>query len=92
LQVTSFDHNVREIQQVNFQWVEHAFSGHNNLPWPFFLGKGSYQSCNLLCGLPLGELTETFLACPHACVDNFEEKLSCSRIEDETRAVNGFGR
>lgn len=46
----------------------------------------------LLRGLPLGELTQTFLPRPHACVDDLEEQLARSRVEDENRAVDGLGR
>ena len=37
-------------------------------------------------------LTKTFLSCPHWRVDNLEEELTGTRIEDEDGAVDGFGR
>lgn len=46
----------------------------------------------LLRGLPLGELTQTLLPRPHACVDDLEEQLPRSWVEDENRAVDGLGR
>lgn len=75
---------------MHFKWIEHALSSHDNLFGSFLGGQCSDQSSNFFCGFPFGKLAETFLACPHAGVDNFEEKLSSSGVEDEDGAVDGF--
>jgi len=42
---------------------------------------------NLLSGLPLGELPETLLASPDTGVDNLQEELTGSGVEDKDGAV-----
>jgi len=91
LQVTALNHNIGEIEQVHFKRIEHALSGDNNLFGPFLRGQCSDQSSNFFCSFPFGKLAESFLACPNAGVDNFEEELSGSGVEDEDGAVDGFG-
>ena len=39
---------------------------------------------------PFCELRETFLAGPHGSVDDLQEKLAGSWIEDEDRTVDGL--
>lgn len=41
---------------------------------------------------PLTDLSETFLAGPHRCVDDLEEELTGPRIEDEDGSIDRLGR
>lgn len=36
-------------------------------------------------------LSQTFLSCPHRCVNDLEEELSGSRVEDENGSINWLG-
>jgi hypothetical protein len=47
---------------------------------------------DLLGSLPLGELAETLLPGPHGGVNDLEEELPGSRVEDEDGAVDRLGR
>lgn len=46
----------------------------------------------LFRGLPLGELPQALLPRPNAGVDDLEEQLARSRVEDEDSPVDGLGR
>lgn len=35
-------------------------------------------------------LSQTLLSCPHRCVDDLQEELSSSGIEDENGSIDGF--
>lgn len=37
-------------------------------------------------------LSKTFLSGPHAGVNDLQEQLSCTRVEDENSSIDGFGR
>ena len=66
-------------------------SGDDQLFRLFFHWKRSNQRRHFFRRLPFGQLTKTFLASPDAGVDDLQEQLTSSRIEDEDRAVDGFG-
>lgn len=42
--------------------------------------------------LPLGQLTETLLTGPDGCVNNLQEQLSSSGVENKDGTVDGLGR
>lgn len=46
---------------------------------------------DLLCCLPLGQLAQTLLTSPHAGVDDLQEELTSSGVEDEDGTIDGFG-
>ena len=46
---------------------------------------------HLLSCLPLGQLTQTLLASPHAGVDDLEEELASPGVEDEDGPIDGLG-
>ena len=49
------------------------------------------QGSHFFGGLPFGQLTKTFLTGPDTCVDNFEEQLTSSRVENENGTIDRFG-
>ena len=63
----------------------------NDLLGLFFNGQGSNQGSNFFGGLPLGQLTKTFLTSPYTCVNDLQEKLTSSGVENENGSVDGFG-
>jgi len=67
--------------------TQHSLSGHDNLLGLFFDRQRTNQGSNLLGGLPLGKLSETLLAGPDACVDDLQEQLTGSRVEDKDGSV-----
>lgn len=90
LKFRAFDHNVREIKQVNFERVEHAFPSYDDLLWLLFYWETSDQCGYFLSCLPFCKLTETFLSCPYTSMDDLQEELSRLRIEDENCSVDWF--
>mmetsp|Transcript_2955 Transcript_2955/g.8790 ORF Transcript_2955/g.8790 Transcript_2955/m.8790 type:complete len:598 (+) Transcript_2955:730-2523(+) len=92
LQLRAGDDDVREIQQVHFERVQHTLAGANHALGLLFDWERTDQGRRLLGGLPLRQLAQTFLPGPDGGVDDFEEHLSRSRVEDEDGAVDGFGR
>ena len=56
LKLTSLDNNVREIQEMDLQRIQHAFPCDNDLLRLFLYRQGSDQGSYLLGGLPLGKL------------------------------------
>mmetsp|Transcript_3635 Transcript_3635/g.6371 ORF Transcript_3635/g.6371 Transcript_3635/m.6371 type:complete len:234 (-) Transcript_3635:407-1108(-) len=73
LQLAALDHDVGEVQQMDFERIEHAFAGDNDLLGLLLDGEGADEGGDLLGGLPLGELPEALLAGPHGRVDDLEE-------------------
>mmetsp|Transcript_98960 Transcript_98960/g.262867 ORF Transcript_98960/g.262867 Transcript_98960/m.262867 type:complete len:658 (-) Transcript_98960:4864-6837(-) len=88
LQLGALDHNVREVQQVDFQGVQHALARHNDLLGLLLHGEGADQGRHLLSRLPLGQLREPLLPSPHGGVDDLQEELPRAWVEDENRAVH----
>mmetsp|Transcript_39335 Transcript_39335/g.83813 ORF Transcript_39335/g.83813 Transcript_39335/m.83813 type:complete len:1257 (-) Transcript_39335:3240-7010(-) len=89
-QLGALDHDVGEIQQVDLERVQHALSGDDDLLGLLLHGQGPDQSCHLLGRLPLSQLRESLLAGPDRGVDNLQEELSGSRVEDEDSTVYWF--
>jgi hypothetical protein len=56
----------------------------------FFNRQASNKRGNFFSSFPLGKLSETLLTSPYGGVDDLEEKLACTRIEDEYCTVNWF--
>lgn len=57
----------------------------------FFLLKGVSQAIRTHPQVtPRPYLSQTFLSCPHRCVDDLQEELSSSGIEDENGSIDGF--
>ena len=76
---------------MDLERVQHSFTSHDDLLRLFLYGEGSDESGNLFSRLPLGQLPETFLPRPHTSVDNLEEELTSTRIEDKDGSVDGLG-
>ena len=76
---------------MDLERIQHALPGNNDLFGLFLNGQGPDQSRHLLSCLPLSQLTKTFLSGPHDGMDNLEEQLTSSRVEDEDGTVDGFG-
>lgn len=91
LQLTSLDDNVGKIQQVDFKWIQHALSCDNDLFGLFLYRQRADESSHLFSCLPLGQLPQSFLPRPHTCVDDLEEELTSTRIEDKDGTIDGFG-
>ena len=88
---TFLDDNIREIEQVDLQGVKHTLSGYDNLFWLFFNGQWSNQGRNFLSRFPFGQLTQTFLTGPYGGVNNFQEELPSSGVENENGSVDRLG-
>jgi hypothetical protein len=73
---------------VNLQRIEHSFPCYYDLLWLFFNRQRPDERRNFLSGFPLRELRQTLLTGPDAGVNDFQEKLPCSGIEDEYGPVN----
>ena len=71
--------------------IQHALPGDNDLLGLLLYGEGSDQGSHFLSRLPLGQLTKTFLAGPDRGVDDLQEKLTGTWIEDEDGPVDGLG-
>mmetsp|Transcript_569 Transcript_569/g.1265 ORF Transcript_569/g.1265 Transcript_569/m.1265 type:complete len:352 (-) Transcript_569:2863-3918(-) len=75
---------------MDLQRVQHSPSGHDDLLRLFLHREGPNEGSHLLCCLPFGQLGQTLLACPHRGVNDLQEQLSSSRVEDEDRPVHRF--
>ena len=87
LQFASLDDDVGEVEQVDLKGIQHALAGDDDLLGLLFDGQGANQGGNFFGGLPLCQLSETLLPRPYARVNDLEEKLSRSRVEDEDGTV-----
>ena len=87
LKLTALDDDVGEVEQVHFERVQHALARDDDLFRLLFDRQRTHQSGDFFGGLPLRELTETFLSSPDARMDDFEEKLARPRVEDEDGTV-----
>lgn len=81
LQFRSLNDDIREIEQVHLERIEHTLSSDDDLLGLFFDGERTDESSDLLGSLPFGELTETFLTGPHGSVNDFEEELTGSGVK-----------
>ena len=88
----ALDDDVRKVEQMHFERIEHRLSRHNNLTRLLFDWQRANERSDLLGGFPLCKLTETLLARPYARVNDFQEKLAGTRIEDEDGAVDRLCR
>ena len=77
---------------MNFKGVKHALPSDNDLLGLLFDGQTSNQSGNLFCCLPLSQLAETLLSRPNTRMDDFEEKMSRLRVQNENGTVDWFSR
>lgn len=91
MQLGTLDDDVGEIEQVDLERIQHTLSGDDDLFGLFFDGERSDQSGDFFGSLPLGELTETFLTRPDRSVNDLEEELTGSRVEDEDSSVDRLG-
>jgi hypothetical protein len=80
------------VQQMDLERVEHTLPRDDDLLGLLLDGQRSDERGDFLGGLPLGELTETLLTGPDGGVDDLEEELTCSGVEDEDRSVDRLGR
>ena len=49
------------------------------------------EGSNFFGSLPFGQLTKTFLTSPDTGMNNLEEQLTSSRIENENGTIDRFG-
>lgn len=77
---------------MDLERIEHTLPGDDDLLGLFFNGERTNESGDFLGGLPLCELSETLLTSPNRGVDDLEEELTGSRVEDEDGSVDGLGR
>jgi hypothetical protein len=92
LQLTAFDDDVGEVEEMDFERVKHSLPGDNNLFGLLLDWETSDEGSHFLCSLPLGQLTQSLLACPHTGVDDLEEELARLGIEDEDGPIDWLGR
>ena len=76
---------------MDLQWVQHALSGDNDLFGLFLHWQRADESSHLLSRLPLGQLTQSLLPRPHTGVDDLQEELASTRVEDEDGTIDWFG-
>jgi hypothetical protein len=67
--------------------TQHALPGDDDLFGLFFDWQRTDQCCNFFGCLPLSQLPKTLLTSPHACVNDFEEQLPRSGVENEDGTV-----
>lgn len=77
---------------MNLEGVEHTLPRDDDLLRLLLDGEGSNESSDLLGRLPLGELSETLLTGPDGRVDDLDERLSSTGVEDEDGSVDGLRR
>ena len=77
---------------MDLERIEHTLPGHDDLLRLFLDGQRTNESGDFLGGLPLRELSETLLTSPNRGVNDLEEELTGSRVEDEDGSVDGLGR
>lgn len=77
---------------MHFKRVKHALPSDDDLLGLLFDGQTSNQSGNLFCCLPLSQLAETLLSRPDTRMDDFEEKMSRLRVQNENCTVDWFSR
>mmetsp|Transcript_22047 Transcript_22047/g.55882 ORF Transcript_22047/g.55882 Transcript_22047/m.55882 type:complete len:336 (+) Transcript_22047:760-1767(+) len=70
LQLAPLNHDVREIEQMHLERVEHALPRGDDLFGLLLDGRRADERRHLLRRLPLGQLTQALLARPHRCVDH----------------------
>ena len=75
---------------MHFEGIEHTFASNDDLSWTFFSWKCTDKCSNLFCCLPFGELAQSFLPRPDACMDYLQEQLSGSWIEYKDSTVYWF--
>jgi len=78
------------LTHVNFERVKHTLAGNDDLLRLFFHRQRPNEGSHFFRGLPLGKLPETLLARPNAGVDDLEEKLTSTRVENEDGTVDRF--
>ena len=71
----------------HYAHTQHALPRDDDLLGLLFDGQGANQGGDFFGGLPLCQLSETLLPRPYARVNDLEEKLSRSRVEDEDGTV-----
>lgn len=91
MKLAPLDHDVREIQEVDLEGVQHSLPRHDDLFRLLLDREGPDQGSYFLCRLPLSELAQPLLSGPHDRVDDLEEELAGPGVEDEDGSVDGFG-
>lgn len=77
---------------MDLERIEHTLSGDDDLLRLLLDGERPNERGDFLGRLPLGELAETLLTGPDGRVDDLDERLSGTGVEDEDGAVDGLGR
>lgn len=92
LEFGSLDDDIGEIKKMDFERIQHTLTGDDNLLRLFFDRERSNEGSDFFGCLPLGELTETLLSSPNRRVNDLDERLSSSRIEDKDSSVDRLSR
>ena len=69
--------------------TQHSFPSDNDLFWLLLDRKRTNESGNFLSSFPLGQLSKPFLSSPNAGVDNLQEQLPWSGVENENGTICG---
>ena len=77
---------------MHLERVEHALARNDDLLGLLLDGEGADERRDLLRRLPLRQLSKALLACPDGGVDDLEEELTRSWVEDEDCAVDRLRR
>jgi len=76
---------------MDLKGIQHTLPCHDNLLRLLLHGERTDKSCNLLSSFPFSQLSETLLSGPYRGMDNLEEELTSSGVEDENCAVDRLG-
>lgn len=77
---------------MDLERVEHTLPSDDDLLRLLLDGERTDKSGNLLGGLPLSELTETFLSRPDRGVNDLKEELTRAGVEDKDGSVDRLCR
>src|SRR5690606_10376236 len=75
-----------------FERIKQTLTSDNELFGLFFHRQRTNESCNFLSGLPLGKLTQTLLTSPEEDMNNLQEQLTSSWVEDKDSSIDWLGR
>ena len=87
LQLAALDDDVREVKQVDLERIQHALPRNNHLFGLLLNGQRTDQRRDFFGSLPLRQLAQTLLPCPHASMNDLQEELAGARVEDEDSTV-----
>ena len=87
LQLATLDDDVGEVKQVDLKRIQHALAGDDDLLRLFLHRQRTHKSRHFFGRLPLRQLSKTLLPSPYTRVDDLQEELTRTRVEDEDSTV-----